>query len=156
MRNLNSMVRPISDFITNPGDSEHVIFESRFNGATIELVETGRENIQEAIEAYAPYCDINYMLHRLKVGDDSVLTSRQAMYGDFSGMPDNPIDAINMVHTAETAFSRLPVEEKQDYNNDYRVWLASLFNGAPNSDTGNTSIRDSAIVTEDVKENTNE
>lgn len=35
-----------------------------------------------------------------------------------------------MVENARSAFGRLPVEEKQKHNNDYRVWLAELFSGS--------------------------
>ena len=44
-------------------------------------------------------------------------------------MPTNPVDAINLVHSAEDAFGRLSVEDKAKYNNDYRVWLASVLGG---------------------------
>ena len=36
-----------------------------------------------SIDSFAPYTDLNYMLHRLSVGDTSVLSGRQAIYGDF-------------------------------------------------------------------------
>ncbi len=129
MRNPRASVSDPSAFVTDPGSPIHVIHEARFNGLTLELVETGRENIQDLIESYAPYTDLNYMLHRLSLGDTSVLTNRQALYGDFSSMPTNPVDAINLVHSAEDAFGRLSVEDKAKYNNDYRVWLASVLSG---------------------------
>ena len=115
-----------------PGSKYHVLYESRFNGRTLSLVEVGREEIQPKIEAYAPYTDLVYMLSRLKVNDFSVLNQRRAMYGDFSELPTNPVDAINLVHGAESAFGRLSADEKQRFNNDYRVWLAQLFtDGVP-------------------------
>lgn len=129
MRNPCAAVSDPNAFTTDSGSPIHVTHEARFNGRTLELVETGRENIQDLIESYAPYTDLNYMLHRLSIGDTSVLTKRQPLYGDFSAMPTNPVDAINLVHSAEDAFGRLSVEDKAKYNNDYRVWLASVLGG---------------------------
>lgn len=114
---------------TDPGSPFHDLFEPRFNGSHVVLKKTGRENIQERIEAFGPYTDLNYMLSRLKAGDPSVLSTRAAMYGDFSSMPSNPIDAINLIHNAEASFSQLPEEERSKHNNDYRRWLAALMLG---------------------------
>ena len=129
MRNPAARVSDPNSFVTDPGSPIHVLHEARFNGSTLVMVETGQENIQDMIEAYAPYTDINYMLHRLTLGDTSVLSQRQALYGDFSQMPQNPVDAINLVHSAEDAFSTLPNDQKSHYNNDWRVWLNAVLMG---------------------------
>lgn len=136
MRNPAARVSDPNAFFTGPGSPIHVIREARFNGSTLVVVETGQENIQDMIEAYAPYTDINYMLHRLSLGDTSVLSQRQALYGDFSQMPQNPVDAINLVHRAEDSFSSMPNEEKSKYNNDWRVWLSSVLSGNVSRETG--------------------
>lgn len=130
MRNLHSSVNPVSAFVSCPGSRDKIIYESRFNGRSLVVEPTGKLDIQADIESYAPFCDLNYMLSRLRVGDSSVLAQRQAMYGDFSGLPDNPIDAINLVRNAESRFAMLSAEEKLTYNNDYRVWLADLMSGS--------------------------
>ena len=127
MRNVNARLPDYDSIRSCSGSEYHVLFEPRFDGTKLSLVEVGREEIQPKIEAYAPYTDLVYMLSRLKVNDFSVLSSRRPLYGDFSGMPDNPVDAINLVHSAERKFGELSVEEKQKYNNDYRVWLSQLF-----------------------------
>lgn len=120
-RNITSCM-----FITSSGNREHIRYEPRFNGSTVVLREVGREDIQQRINAFAPYTDLNYMLSRLKVGDSSVLNSRQPMYGDFTGLPTNGIDAVNLVQTAESRFLELSAEDRQKFNNDFRVWLASM------------------------------
>lgn len=136
MRNPAARVSDPNTFVTDPGSPIHILHEARFNGSTLVMVETGQENIQDLIEAYAPYTDINYMLHRLSLGDTSVVTNRQALYGDFSQMPQNPVDAINLVHRAEDNFSSLPNDEKARYNNDWRVWLNSVLSGDVPRETG--------------------
>ena len=139
MRNPFSSIPDAGTFRSPHGSRFKVKYEGRFNGKHGCLVEVGTIDTQEIINAYGPLTDINFMLHRLSVGDRSVLTSRSPMYGDFSGLPSNPIDAINMVENAKNSFGRLPIEDKQKYNNDYRVWLADLFSGStgqrPSSDS---------------------
>lgn len=130
MRNKYAVVHSPDKFITCPGSRIHKRYESRFDGQTIKLVECGQEDIQQSIEAYAPYTDLNYMLSRLKVGDNSVLSSKQPIYGDLSGMPSNPIDAVNTMRLAESSFLQLPLDTRKSFNNDYHLWLASVLSGS--------------------------
>lgn len=136
-------------FITCPGSRFHTHFDSRFDGHHVVLVESGVTDVQEAIEAYGRYTDLHYMLHRLSVGDNSVLSSRVPMYGDFSGLPANPVDAINIVHSAEQAFGQLSMEERSTYNNDFRAWLAARLSGVP---SGRPAVPDPVPITDPVKE----
>ena len=129
MRNKHSLVQSPDKFITCPGSRIHKRYESRFDGQTIKLVECGQEDVQDAIEAYAPYTDLNYMLSRLKVGDTSVLCSKKPIYGDLSGMPTNPVDAVNTMRLAESRFLQLPLDTRKAYNNDFHIWLAAVLSG---------------------------
>lgn len=126
MRNPFSKVSDPGEFSTPPGDPIHHICTGRFNGKTLSVVETGTVDIQQSIQAHAPFTDLRYMLSRLSVGDDSVISFRQPLYGDFSGLFDNPIDAINAVNDARSRFDMLSAEDKKSCNNDWRVWFASL------------------------------
>ena len=130
MRNPFSKVSVPGEFCTPPGDPIHHICTGRFNGKTLSVVETGTEDIQQSIQAHAPFTDLRYMLSRLSVGDNSVISSRQPIYGDFSGLFDNPIDAINSVNAARSQFDLLSPEEKTACNNDWRVWFASLLHNS--------------------------
>ena len=134
-RNITSCM-----FISVSGDKQHVRFEPRFNGSSVVLREVGREDIQDRINAFAPYTDLNYMLSRLKVGDSSVLNIRKPMYGDFTGLPTNGIDAVNLVQNAESRFLELSAEDRQKFNNDFRVWLASML--SPSRKSPDTAVVD--------------
>lgn len=126
MRNKQARIPNIASIHTFSGSPVHKILEPRFDGTVTRLVVTGEENIQDRMEAEAPMTDINYMLHRLSLGDQSVLSSRRPMYGDFTGLPSDPIEALNLVHQSEYAFSLLSVEDKRKYNNDWKQWFADL------------------------------
>lgn len=129
MRNKNARIPNIESINTYAGSPIHQILEPRFDGTTTKLVSVGEENIQDFYEAQAPLTDINYMLNRLALGDTSVLSSKRPMYGDFTGLPSDPIEALNLVHESERAFAQLSIEEKQKYNNDWKLWFADLLSG---------------------------
>ena len=129
MRNKQARIPNIASIHTYSGSPVHKILEPRFDGTVTRLVVTGEENIQDRMEAEAPLTDINYMLHRLSLGDQSVLSSRRPMYGDFTGLPSDPIEALNLVHQSEYAFSLLSAEDKRKYNNDWKQWFADLLSG---------------------------
>lgn len=133
MRNLNASIPDFSRCVTPAGSRFKTVYQPNFNGLHTKLDATGVIDIQEQIESYAPFTDLNFMLHRLSLGDTSVLARRTPLFGDFSKLPDNPVDAINLVHSAEHQFTALPVEEKEKYNNDFRVWLSNIFDTAGNN-----------------------
>lgn len=154
MRHKGARIPDFPSFHTNSGSPIHDILEPRFDGVSTRLVVIGQENIQDRIEAEAPYTDINYMLHRLSLGDSSVLTTKQAMYGDFSGLPSDPIEALNLVHESERAFSRLSPEDKLKYNNDWKLWFTDLLSGrSPSADvSAEVADSDSQVALPDTSE----
>lgn len=148
MRNKAAKIPNIDSIHTFSGSSLRSILEPRFDGSTTKLVSVGEENIQDRIESEAPYTDINYMLNRLSLGDMSVLSQKRPMYGDFTGLPSDPIEALNLVHQSEFAFSQLSSEEKQKYNNDWKRWFAYIL-----SSHGDVSRE---TISEDVKPDVSE
>lgn len=129
MRNKLARIPNISSIHTYSGSPVRKILEPRFDGSITKLVVTGEENIQSRMEAEAPSTDINYMLHRLSLGDQSVLSTKRPMYGDFTGLPSDPIEALNLVHQSEYAFAQLSAEDRAKFNNDWRRWFADLLSG---------------------------
>lgn len=126
MRNPAARVSDPNSFVSDPGSPFHDILEPRFTGDHTTVVSVGRENIQERIQAQGPYTDINYMLTCLGHGDTSVLTTHRAFYGDVSDFPTNPVDAINLIRSAERRFALLTSDERSKYNNDWQVWLSAV------------------------------
>lgn len=138
-------------FVTCPGSRIHVHYTPRFDGEHVVLDKAGVTDIQTEIESYGRYTDLHFMLHRLSVGDNSVISSRQPIYGDFSGLPSNPVDAINLVQSAERRFGELSSEERAVFNNDYRAWLASVLSGrAPGTGTSRPSVEITDSVNKEV------
>lgn len=153
MRNKFASISDPNSFKSCPGCRVHKTYDARFDGSRVVLEESGSFDIQERINSYAPYTDISYMLNRLSVGDDSVCSQKVPLYGDFSGFPDNPIDAINLYHNAESAFGRLDPDVKQNFNNDFRVWLASMLSPAVTVGDSSSGSEHATVDSDPKKEN---
>ncbi len=136
MRLYTYRIPNVGDVVTSPGTRTETLFTPKFNGSEIVLVKSGTVDVQERIESYAPYCDIRYMLTQLRLGDRSVLAPKQPLYGDFSGMPSHPVDAINFITDVQSTFDRLPEETKLACNNDWRVYFMQLVTGQLNNPAG--------------------
>ena len=126
-RNPNSRVSNPYGFIASAGESIHTLYTGVWKTNSLVLVESGTVDLQERIQSQAPLTDLAYMIKRLKLGDNSVLTKRQALYGDFTALPSDGSQLVNTLLTAEYAFNQLPVDERKKHGYDYRSWLASIF-----------------------------
>ena len=126
-RNPNSHISNPYGFIAASGESIHTLYTGVWKTNQLVLVESGSVDLQERIQAQAPFTDLAYMIKRLKLGDNSVLTKRQPLYGDFTMLPSDGSELVNTLLTAEYAFNQLPIEERKKHGYDYRSWLASVF-----------------------------
>lgn len=134
-----SRIPCVTDYVTASGTRKRKLYTPRFNGEGIVLSESGSIDIQDSINSYAPYCDIRYMLQRLKLGDTSVLTSKQAVYGDLSAIPRNPVDALNLIHDVERCFDQVSDDIRKACNNDWRVYFTRLCAGDFSRSSGSGS-----------------
>ncbi len=127
IRNPNSRISNPYGFVAPAGESVHILFTGVWKVDRLELVESGSVDLQERIQSQAPFTDLAYMVKRLKLGDNSVLTKKQPLYGDFTKLPVNGSELVNTLLHAEYAFNQLPVDERKKHGYDYRSWLASIF-----------------------------
>lgn len=127
IRNPNSRISDPYGFTAPAGESVHVMFTGVWKTDRLELIEAGSVDLQDRIQSQAPFTDLTYMVKRLKLGDNSVLTKKQPLYGDFTKLPVNGSELVNTLLHAEYAFNQLPVDERKKHGYDYRSWLASIF-----------------------------
>ena len=127
IRNPNARISSPYGFVAPAGESVHILFTGVWKVDRLELVESGSVDLQERIQSQAPFTDLAYMIKRLKLGDNSVLTKKQPLYGDFTKLPVNGSELVNTLLHAEYAFNQLPVDERKKHGFDYRSWLASIF-----------------------------
>lgn len=94
-----------------------------------ELVEVGKTNIYEKIQANKESTLINNIIERYNNGDVQALNQRQPVYGDTTQMPKNLAEAQQMVINAERYYNSLPNEIKQKLNNSKEEFFESTTNG---------------------------
>lgn len=126
MRNKNAKVSDPNSFVSDPGSSEHIVYSARINeNNVIEVIPSGKKDWQAYIESFRESTDMAYILKQLSLGDASVLNQTAAQYGDFTLMPHNMLEAMQMQLDAERHFDALPLDIKAKFNNNYREWCAA-------------------------------
>lgn len=112
---------------SNPGNRyrKSYIGKRDANG-NLDLHCTGRVDQYAIIQADKESTDINVILSRFADGDSTALSRLQAIYGDFTGLPDSYVGMINMIEDGKRAFDELPPAMKQVFDNDFVKMLASF------------------------------
>lgn len=111
----------------NPGSTVRILYSPKFDEkGVMSLVESGKENLYEYIQSHKESCDIHVILERFARGDVGALERVQGVYGDFSNVPKSYADMLNLVHSAEDAFSRLSVDERAKYGHSFERWLVEF------------------------------
>lgn len=86
---------------------------------------TGRVDQYAIIQADRMSTDINVILSRFADGDSTVLSRMQAVFGDFTGLPDSYIGMVNMIEEGKRNFEQLPPQMRAVFGNDFVRMLAS-------------------------------
>lgn len=127
MRNPNARVPTPSDFISCSGELFKPVLSGKLMpDGTIKLSEVDQIDIKAEINSYACTCDMAYILSRLKVGDVSVLSSKEGAYGDFTVFPKTYAEMLQLVQSGEDAFNSLPLDVRASFDNDINKWFATI------------------------------
>lgn len=110
---------------TCSGDLYHVLYRAtvKANG-DIVLVEDGKEDIKQKINSFRDVTDMSYILKQMALGNTSVLNASPGMYGDFTKMPKTMAEAMQIMIDAEKAFYELPIDVRNNFDNDVQKWIA--------------------------------
>lgn len=123
MRNPKAKIVDPNNYHTCVGDEFKITYTAKIlDNGTIFLKESGKENIQAKIDSFRDQTDMAYILRQLMLGDTSVLRDG-AMYGDFTIMPNNMLDAMQLMIDGERAFYELDLETRQKFDNNFRNWM---------------------------------
>lgn len=113
--------------ISNPGSSVKDVYTPHYDAFGELIIEkTGEEDLYAYIQSHKESCDIHLMLERYANGDDQALSRAQGFYADTTGMPQTYAEVLNAVLAGEAAFNQLPKEVKQEFDNSFAQWLASM------------------------------
>lgn len=126
MRNPEARVSDPNEFVCDPGSPIRPVYSGKvMKDGKIELTETGTEDIQEKIDSYRDTCDMAFILRQLALGDTSVINAKDPMYGDFTKAPSSLMEAKQMMIDGEAAFMKLPLEVRNEFENNFMNWLFS-------------------------------
>lgn len=111
----------------NVGSRIHVLYQGRVDkNGSLELVESGKEDIYEQIQSHKDSCDIHLILQRYQNGDATALAKVQGTYGDFTQIPKTYADLLNAVISGENYFNSLPVETRAEFDHSFYKFMASM------------------------------
>lgn len=111
-------------FITDAGSPIHQLYSSELQpDGDIKLIPTGTENTDEIIQSYYESTTLECILSKFANGDMTALNRYQPIYMDVTKGPKNLAESMQLLIDAENAFAVLPVEIKQQFNNDFRNWI---------------------------------
>lgn len=123
MRNKNAKVSDPNSFVSCAGSDVHVLYSSRIMpDGSIKLTPCGKESISELINAQAKFTDISFIVNRLMAGDTSVIRN-DSFYADLYEAPKSLAEAMQIQLDAERSFYNLPVDIREKFNNNYRLWI---------------------------------
>lgn len=91
-----------------------------------QLIEKGKVDLYNEIQSHADSCDINILLTRFCNGDVKALNKAECMYGDFTNLPSNYAEMLNVMSNAQDFFNTLTNDVKAKFNNSPSQFIASL------------------------------
>lgn len=121
--NVKTKIDP-NEFKSNPGDAVEIIYEPKVEkDGTITLQPVGEKDIQAYIESFRESTDISFIIARMKAGDTEAAHIVDGFYGDFTRMPTTNQEMLQMFINAENKFNTMPLEVRNQFDNDYKKWL---------------------------------
>ncbi|CAJ0600740.1 unnamed protein product, partial [Cylicocyclus nassatus] len=114
-------------FVSNPGDRFAPVYSSAVRAdGTISVVQSDSIDLQAKYNSLRSTTDMSYILARLKLGDQSVLNVKHGTFGDFSAMPTNMAEYLQLAIDGEMVFNRLPKDTRAKFDFDFNKWLSSI------------------------------
>lgn len=90
------------------------------------LIEAGKENIYDKIQAPLESTKIENILRRAAGGDPEALAQTHGQYLDCTNMPTSIAQMQNMIIRATNEFQRLPLEIRKQYNMSPEQYIADI------------------------------
>lgn len=112
-------------FVSDPGDRFRPVYTPEIaDDGTINLVQTGVEDLQEMYNAQRDTCDVNKIVQQYMAGDETALQRGNPVFLDLLGAPKTLMEAYQLQFRAENAFNLLPAEVREKFNNSFPEFLA--------------------------------
>ena len=110
----------------NPGDHFLNEYQEKITKDGKELVEVGKRNIWDMIQADLEQSKIENILKAVAMGDLSALQQREAIYCDATEFPKNLMEAQNLVIKAQDEFKTFPKEVRDLFHDNPYEYISEM------------------------------
>lgn len=90
------------------------------------LVKIGETCVYDMIQADLEQSKIENIIHKLAMGDLSVMREANLTYVDAEDFPKNLMEAQNLVVKAKAEFDKFPAEIKKEFNNSPEQYVSEM------------------------------
>lgn len=91
-----------------------------------ELVKIGEKDVYEMIQVDLESTKIENILHAVAMGDLQALQQKEALYVDTTTMPQNLMEAQNIVIKAKSEFEKLPLEVRKEFDYSAEKYVSEM------------------------------
>lgn len=114
-------------YCTSGSEYENV-YEEQINKKTgqKELIKVGQTHVYAKIQEDLEESKIENIIHKLAMGDLSVLKQAQLTYVDADDFPKTLMEAQNIVVKAKAEFNKFPEEVKKLFNNSPEAYVSQM------------------------------
>ena len=91
-----------------------------------QLVKVGETCVYDIIQADLEQSKIENIIHKLAMGDYSVLKQAQLTYVDENDFPHSLMEAQDIVIRAKAEFDKFPSEVKKEFNNSPEQYVSEM------------------------------
>lgn len=120
-------MKEITDYVTPAGSKTSPVYSSKvMDDGLVELVQNGEENVYDYIQSFRDTVDIHVILKKAMAGDLSGLQRVQGFYDDATKYPTDRREMLQMVIDAQKNFDMLPLEIKEQFDNDFNKFFVSM------------------------------
>lgn len=102
---------------THPGDMYLDVYQEENTKKGKEILKTGKTCVYDMIQADLEQSKIENILHKVAMGDLSVLNQREGFYVDATEYPKNLMEAQNIIIKAQNEFNEMPQEVRELFHN---------------------------------------
>lgn len=115
-------------YYCNAGSRYENVYEEEINkkSGRKQLVKVGETCVYDKIQEDLEQSKVENIIHKLAMGDLSVLKEAKLTYADADDFPKSLMEAQNIVIKAKSEFNKFPEEVKKEFNNSPEQYVSEM------------------------------
>lgn len=128
MPNVRTIFQTKKRYFTPTGTGYENTYQEQIDKKTGRkvLVKTGKTCIYDRIQEDLEASKIENIIHKLAMGDLSVLKQAQITYADADEFPKDLREAQDIVIRAKAEFNKFPAEVRKEFNNSPEQYVSEM------------------------------